>query len=69
MFNRALQVRMVKNPRAEAEKEDTTENLYEGKAAIIAYTTDRVVKKVAVAALVYVVLDTARQVLVTRAAK
>jgi len=67
LLNRVLQVKMVKPKKATTDTDKTNENLNEGVATIVATTTEKVVRKLAMAALGYVVLDTARQVMVAHA--
>lgn len=68
MFNRSLQVKMVRTPK-EAVKADRVDDTYEGPIAIIGYTIDRIVRKAGNVAITYIVLDTLRQVLVAQANK
>lgn len=68
MFNRALQVKMVKTTKSEPVN-NTHDTTIEGIAAHAAYAADRITMKVAATALAYVVLDTVRQVLVAHANK
>ena len=63
MFNRVLQLRVIKANKDEPVKEINPQDLY----AHIADAAGVVVKKVALAALAYVVVDTVRQVAVARA--
>ncbi len=58
---------MVKPKKATTDTDETNENLNENVATIVAATTEKVVRKLAMAALGYVVLDTARQVMVAHA--
>ncbi len=67
MFNRVLQVRFVRPRKATTDTDNPNETPNAGAATIIAETTEKVVRKVAMAALGYVVLDTARQVMVAHA--
>ncbi len=69
MLNRALQVNWVKPQKQDAVKADKPDDATEEKTTIVAYTADRVVKKVALATLAYVALDTVRQVMVAKANK
>lgn len=62
MFNRSLQMKMVKDP-VDA-KEDA---LY--RYALVGSITDKIVKKVAIAALSYVIIDIIGQVAVARAVR
>ncbi len=66
MFNRAFKVKMIKTTKAEEPLSDTEKAaLYDS----VADAANRVIKKVAMAALAYVVVDTARQVAVARSIK
>lgn len=65
MLNRALQVKMVKNTKDEPVREIDKAAVYDS----VANAANKVVKKVAMAALAYVAVDTARQVMVARAYK
>ncbi len=67
MFNRVLQVRMVRTPRSEPTPTNTHDTTIEGVTAHVTYAIDQGIKKVAMAALAYVALDTLRQVLVATA--
>lgn len=67
MFNRALQVRMVRTQRSEPTTATTQDSTFEQRTTIVAAAIDRGVHKVAMAALAYVALDTLRQVLVATA--
>lgn len=69
MFNRTLQVKMIKNKELEQSAPDQKETTLEGKAAIIGYYTERAISKAGRAALAYVVLDTFRKVVVAWATK
>lgn len=69
MFNRILQVKLVK-PRNTTPTVDTqNEILNSDKAKFIAEAAERIVMTCVVAALGFVVLDTGRQVLVAQASK
>lgn len=68
MFNRVLQVRMVKTHTQEPTG-DTSENRSDDPMLITAVVAEAMIKKVAVSVLAYVALDTVRQVLVARAQK
>lgn len=69
MFNRVLQVRMIKKAtNTEPTTEDQIEDLTE-KIVVVTAFTERVIKKIAMAALAYVAVDTARQVVIARAIK
>lgn len=65
MFNRAFQVRMVKKAKPETAEAERIENLTE-KVAIVSDVAERIIKKIATAALCYVLVDTARQVVIAR---
>lgn len=67
MFNRTIQMKVTKTPKAKSENVNTNETECEGKTAIIAYTIDRGFRKIGAAVCAYVVLDTMRQVLIARA--
>lgn len=68
MFNRALQVKMVKT-----EKETTTqpnpEDVLEKKLAVISRSFENMALKVGKAVIAYVVADTVRQILVAKATR
>lgn len=65
MFNRSIQVKMVKPA-----KDDTVEDTsFNDKATVIAVIVESAIKKIAFTTLSYVVLDTARQVMITKAQK
>lgn len=65
-FKRQIRIVVEKTPKQEtpASQQDLT---LEGKAAVIGYYANQVVKKLGGMALTYVVVDTARQILVERA--
>ncbi len=63
MFHRAFQVRIVKNKKEEPLTETDKVIVYDN----VANAVNKVIRKVAMGALAYVVVDTARQVLVARA--
>lgn len=67
MFNRELQMKVVKTNKKQDTPADTTDVTIEGKVAIVTYTIDRVFRKIGIAVCAYVVLDTLRQVLVASA--
>ncbi len=69
MFNRAFQVRMVKNDKDETDPPNQTDKHLEGKAAIIGFHLERAVAKIGGAVIVYVAVDTVRQVMVIKARK
>lgn len=68
MFNREIQVKMVKKTKNETEV-DTTDSHFEGKAAIISNAVDNGLKRIGIAIVSYVLVDTVRQVLVAKASK
>ncbi len=67
MLNRVLQVKFVKPRKARTDTDNPNETLNARTVTIVAATAEKVVRKVAMAALGYVVLDTARQVMVAHA--
>lgn len=67
MFNRALQVKVVKNAKNESEKTDTSDSYFEKRADVISHMIESTMKKAGALAIGYVIIDTARQVLVARA--
>ena len=67
MFNRALQVKMVKNDKAVAASPNRPDHNFEGKVAIIGSHLGKCVDKAGRALIAYVVVDTIRQVLITKA--
>lgn len=67
MFNRALQVKVVKTKKTETNP-DRPET-YEEKVAVINNSIDRAIRKIGMFAIGYIVLDTFRQVLVASANK
>lgn len=68
MFNRVLQVKMVRKPK-EQTPTSITDSESEGKTAIIANTFTLGFHKAVVGVCAYVLLDTIRQVLVASATK
>jgi hypothetical protein len=66
MFNRELRVGWVKRMRQEPPQAD--EDLTE-KVAVMSEFAERIIKKVAMAALCYVLVDTGRQVVIARSIK
>lgn len=68
MFNRTLQVKMVKTPK-ETQPVSVQEISLEGKVAIIGHYAERALKKAGQIAISYVVVDTLRQVIVAKALK
>lgn len=69
MFNRVLQVRLIKNATAKNTTPDVKETESEGKTAIIAASLIHGIRIVVAGVGAYVVLDTVRQVLVAQATK
>lgn len=70
MFDRALQVKMIKNAKSRVQGEtDTPEADFEGRAIIIAETVERGIRKICFVVCTYVVLDTLRQVAIACANK
>lgn len=66
MFNRTLQLRMVKTTK-ETQPVSVQEISLEGKVAIIGHYAERALKKAGQIAISYVVVDTMRQVIVAKA--
>ena len=66
MFNRKLEVKMVKSNKTDAANSEP-EIPFEKKTEVICNRLERVMDKAGRAALAYIVLDTVRQVMVTRA--
>lgn len=64
MFNRKLQVGLVKD-----EKNNTTASreTFSERMGTVAYHLESVVKKIAIGVVIYVVVDTARQVMIEQA--
>lgn len=69
MFNRTFQVKLLKKNKNEEAQPSQYDTHIEGKVAHITFTIDRIVSKAARAALAYVVLDTARQVVLAKTSK
>ncbi len=70
MRNRVLQVKMVKNENKNAAPQtDQTDSHFEGKTAIIGAHLLAAVEKIGKGVIVYVLVDTVRQVAVARASK
>ena len=65
MFNRKLEVKVVKNNKKETALV-AQEDLFEKKVAVISNFLTKMFHKAAVAALAYVVLDTAREVILNK---
>ncbi len=68
MFNRVLQVKMVKKDKTETPTSVQSDE-FEGKAAIIGQHLKDIVEYIGVAVVCYVALDTIRQVAVANAKK
>jgi len=68
MFNRALQVKMVKSSKNETPPVPS-EDKFVARTTIVAYAAKQVAQEIGSAVVAYVVLDTIRQVLVARASK
>jgi hypothetical protein len=70
MFNRTLQVKMVKTDKEDCGPPEQSNNTtFDGKAAVVCRYTERVVEKIASAVVTYLVVDTIRQVVIERAKK
>ncbi len=70
MLNRALQVKMVKNEKKNsAPQTDQTDSHFEGKAAIIGAHLLTAVEKIGKTVVVFVLVDTIRQVAIAKAQK
>lgn len=67
MFNRALQVKVVKETKTEPEKAVPSDSYFEKRADVISHMIESTMKKAGALAIGYVIIDTARQVLVARA--
>jgi hypothetical protein len=67
--NRQLHVEMVKKPKNENTEPDEKSIDLEGKTAIISHAVERSIVKIGVAVCAYVVIDTARKVLIEVAKK
>lgn len=68
MFNRSLQVKMVKNEKTPVESYQA-EARFEDKFAVISKTFEKAMKSIGKAVICYVVVDTARQVVIANATK
>ena len=66
MFNRALQVKMVKNEKKELTPEDKQE-AFATVVGVISESVENLTKKVIGGVVLYITLDTVRQVMVARA--
>lgn len=69
MFNRALQVKVIKSKKEEPLTPTQTDVSFETKVAVLGYYVEKAVAKVGTAAITYVVLDTVRQVMVAKASR
>ena len=69
MFNRALQVKMVKADAEETPAVNQQDKTFEGKAAIVGHFLVEAVKQVGSTVLLYVAADTVRQVMVAKTKK
>lgn len=69
MFNRAIQVKMVKNEKEEAIASDHTDHHFEGKTAIIGEHLRHMIGTVGKLILLYIAADTIRQVSIEKAKK
>jgi hypothetical protein len=69
MFNRTLQVKMVKPSNGENEKADATLNNKINVVTAIGNHADRLLKNVGIGVITYVIADTLRQVLIAKAIK
>jgi hypothetical protein len=69
MFNREIQVRVVKAKKQEKQPPAEADISLEGKVAIIGYYTEKGIRKVGQAVIGYVVVDTLRQILIAKALK
>lgn len=67
MFNRALQVKMIKTKKVNTEATDPPDVLLEDAVTIIGYHIERGIKKIGEAVIAYVVVDTIRKVLIAKA--
>ena len=69
MFNRTLEVKMIKTKKNHAVNPTQPEPQFEAKAATCAQHLDKVLEKAGSAMVTYIVLDTIRKVLVARASR
>lgn len=69
MFNRVLQVKMVKSKKNDPEAPAPTDLPFERKAAIVGNYAERIVEKIGGAIVTYIIVDTVRQVLVAKATR
>lgn len=67
MFNRALQVKVIKSNKKDEPQADQTDATYEGKVAIVGHFVERAIKRIGITVITYVVVDTIRQVMVAQA--
>lgn len=67
MFNRELQVKMVKAKKTNPEPVNTIDKSFEENAETVGSIIDSSVKKVGLLVIAYVVVDTARKVLIEMA--
>jgi len=67
MFDRALEMKVVKKTKDTAEGTISTDLSFDEKTKIIGRQIDKTVLKIGIVVSLYVVLDTVRQVLVTKA--
>ncbi len=67
MRNRALQVRLVKTQTEDVNGSVPQEAEFEFKVATVTNALDKIFKRVGTAALAYVVIDTARKVIIAKA--
>lgn len=68
MFNRALQVKMVKNEKQELTPEDK-QVAFATVVGVISDSVENLTKKVIGGVVLYITLDTVRQVMVARATR
>jgi len=67
MFNRKLQVDVVKTKKVQAKDPEVLEMTFEDKTEIIVKVAERCIKKIGYAVAAYVVLDTLRKIAVEAA--
>lgn len=67
MFDRALEMKVVKKAKDMPEGTVSTDLSFDEKTKIIGRQVDKTVLKIGIVVSLYVVLDTVRQVLVTKA--
>lgn len=68
MFNRALQVKVVKNDKHDPATQDV-EMAFEDKVDLIDEVVERTLRRIGVAVVTYVAADTVRKILVAKASK